>query len=131
MYLSLVIIAALAGCGGEPVCKSGTDVSITVARRDQALDCWRVDDVFGTCDSLEEFLSFPVPMYPNPDARCRPQSFAFTEVSTGDCLYVNSTCEGMLDDPRYADCSLSSFEDCCLYLGPGTVQHQDAYKGCF
>ncbi len=95
----------------EAVCAAGTDVEFLAARLDPNRGCADEDVVAGTCEAFEVFLTRGA--VDPPESPCSLDAFSFTEVATGDCLRVYPRCPGILDDPRFEDCSRSNEATCC------------------
>lgn len=108
---------------GSPACAVGTEVEFEGARWNAAGECL-VSAVFPVlCDAITVYLEEGE--VDPPEFPCTPEPFTFTELATGDCLRLFPRCPGVLDDPRYGDCSLADDEQCCP-IG----EEQVAAPGC-
>ena len=82
---------------GEPVCMAETEIE-------------------GSCAN---WALYAEQIELDPPTTCDPTTMSFTDVSTGDCIVVFIDCffERTFDDPAYADCSSSNYDQCCEAQG--------------
>lgn len=94
-----------------PVCTTGAEVEVEVLLLDEVNACFVGSVVPVTCDAIRVYLEGyeeDPPVFP-----CTPEALAIAELATGDCLLLFTRCPGVLDDPRYGDCSAADDDRCC------------------
>lgn len=126
-----VLLILLVGCSGGPaspsepiqeVCDLSDDVVIERLSRIRpvvgpyfCVDYLRAGEVLGDCETWEPYNEVVRVDDSGATGSCAPIPYPFTEVATGDCLFAVMDCFLDVSDPRYTDCSASSFPDCCRF----------------